>query len=313
MCWGLGLGQVLTLEFSADGGSNWYVLEKIETIQSLVVGGYTFYDSIKDSIFQNKDNGNIVDPAIGCVVGSFDMTPWAGESILVRVRVDNVGYDTNNDGVPDTWYDGWVCVNDFEIWGKSDYKAPTATISLSGSLIGHGLYAGPVTVTIQGFDDNAVGAIHYILDGTKTVVSGAKATFKVSADGDHTVEYWAVDASGNEGPHGTISFSIDGTAPTVAITAPTAGLYLFGNKLLSMSKPIIIGAFNIEATASDAQGVYVVKFLLDGSVISEDTTAPYSAYCAVKHMGAGTIKVIAEDGVGNTAEDTLDITYFKFL
>jgi len=30
-------------------------------------------------------------------------------------------------------------------------------------------------------------------------------------------------------------------------------------------------------------------------------------------MGAGTIKVIAEDFSGNTAEDTLDITYYKFL
>jgi len=100
----------------------------------------------------------------------------------------------------------------------------------------------------------------------------------------------------------------------VAITAPEPGLYLFGNKLLSSSKVFIIGAFTIEATATDAEsGVYKVAFYLDGDLIGESTSAPYSAYCAVKHMGAGEIKVVAEDFSMNTAEDTLDVTYYKFL
>jgi hypothetical protein len=30
-------------------------------------------------------------------------------------------------------------------------------------------------------------------------------------------------------------------------------------------------------------------------------------------MGDGTIRVVAEDFAQNTAEDTLDITYYKFL
>ena len=120
----------------------------------------------------------------------------------------------------------------------------------------------------------------------------------------------------NEDAHHTLpTFRIDsGNPPTVAITAPEPGLYLFGNKLLSSSKVFIIGAFSIEATASDAEsGVYRVQFYLDGDLLSESTEVPYSAYCAVKHMGAGTIKVVAEDFSGNTAEDTLDITYYKFL
>jgi hypothetical protein len=266
----------LTFELSADGGNNWFIIALVEGPAEAMHGAI---------------------PST-----PFDLTPWAGSSLLIRVHVVSEGKG-----------EGYVCVDHLAIAGKQDMLPPTATISLSGNLISPGLYAGPVTVTINAKDDMAMGEIHYILDGSESVVSGNKATFKVSTDGDHTVEFWAVDATGNEGAHGTVSFSIDNTPPTVAITAPEPGLYLFGSKLLSMSKPIIIGAFTAEATASDGEGIAVVKFMLDGEVVGEDTTVPYSTYVAVKHMGAGTLKVIAEDGVGNTAEDTLDITYFKFL
>jgi len=190
---------------------------------------------------------------------------------------------------------------------------PSASVSLSGNSVGPGMYAGPVTVTITAVDDMAMGEIHYTLDGVETVVDGNKATFKVSDDGDHTVTFFPVDATGNVGSTGSVSFSIDNSPPTVSITAPEPGLYLLGNKLLGMSKVFIIGAFTAEATADDAQGVAVVQFLLNGEVVGEDTTAPYDAYIAVKNMGAATLKVIAEDGVGNTAEDSMDITYYKFL
>jgi len=266
----------LTFELSADGGNSWFIIALVEGPAEAMHGAI---------------------PST-----PFDLTPWAGSSLLIRVHVVSEGKG-----------EGYVCVDHLAIAGKQDMLPPTATISLDGNLISPGLYAGPVTVTINAKDDMAMGEIHYILDGSESVVSGSKATFKVSTDGDHTVEFWAVDATGNEGAYGTVSFSIDNTPPTVAITAPEPGLYLFGSKLLSMSKPIIIGAFTAEATASDGQGIAVVKFMLDGEVVGEDTTVPYSTYVAVKHMGAGTLKVIAEDGVGNTAEDTLDITYFKFL
>jgi len=110
-----------------------------------------------------------------------------------------------------------------------------------------------------------------------------------------------------------VSFSIDASPPTVSLTAPEPGLYLFGNKLFDMSKPFIIGAFTAQATADDAQGVAVVKFMLNGDVVGEDTEAPYDAYIAVKNMGSATLKAVAEDGVGNSAEDSMEITYYKFL
>jgi len=87
-----------------------------------------------------------------------------------------------------------------------------------------------------------------------------------------------------------------------------------GKKLLSSSNTIIIGGFTAEATAADADsGIYRVTFYLDGNAVADDTTAPFSAYICSKHMGAATLKVVAEDFAQNTAEAEMTLKYFKFF
>jgi hypothetical protein len=267
------------VQISSDGGATWYTL-------ALYTDGHT-------------------NDGMGWFTEHFDISAHAGNPILVRFIYENHG----------TF--GIWCIKELQITGKKDTSAPTSHIQMTGTMKESGWYSTPVSITITAEDEGSgVKEIHYKLDGVETVVAGDTATFTVSGDGEHNIEFWAVDFTGNEGEHFTIpTFRIDsGSAPTVAITAPEPGLYLFGNKILSASKVIIIGAFTIEATASDAEsGIYRVQFYLDGDIIAEDTEAPFSTYCAEKHMGAGTIKVVAEDFAQNTAEDTLDITYYKFL
>jgi hypothetical protein len=329
-------GQELSIELSADGGENWYILNKVIYHGSTVIGGFMDLDNCKDDRFQNYDIGSYgyyqfafwhlttYDGPIACYnqLGTMnypiDLTPWVGQSVLIRVKVDNLGVDVTGDAVPDepamnSFNPGWIEVRNFRIMGKQDFLPPMASISLSGNMIGPGLYAGPVTATITATDNTEVKEIHYILDGTESVVEGDKATVKVNSDGEHTIEYWAVDGVGNEGPHNTVTFTIDATPPSVTITAPEPGLYLFGNQLLSMNKVFIIGAFTIEAVADDAQGVNSVEFFLNDDFIAADVEAPYSVYCAIKNMGSAMIKAVASDTVGNTAEDSLEVTYYKFL
>jgi plastocyanin len=271
-------GCTITFEVSIDGGNNWFVIAKVEGPAE--AGAYE---------------------PIPCTM--YDLTPFAGNRILVRTHVDNEGAG-----------EGFLFIKDYMIYGKQDMIPPEVAISLSGNLIGGGQYAGPVTVTITATDNKGVKEIHYILDGgAETIVAGDTAVFTVNDDGDHTVTAWAVDILGNVGSSDSASFSIDATPPTVEITAPTPGLYLFGNQLLSMSKPFIIGAFTIEAVADDAQGVASVEFFLNGDSLGADLDAPYSIYCAEKNMGAAEITAVATDGVGNSAEDSLDVTYYKFL
>jgi hypothetical protein len=273
-------------EISADVGENWFVLDHL--------------------------TGH------GAGEGNYDISGYAGNDLLIRFRAfGEQELQAYGPGFLNVAQGGDWCIDNVSITCKTDNTAPTTSISMTGTMTDAGWYSSSVQCKITAVDDHAMGEIHYILDGVETVVAGDVAQFTVSGNGAHNIEFWGVDATGNEEtPHNIVpTFRIDsGSPPSIAITAPEPGLYLFGNNLLSLSKVFIIGAFTTEATASDAEsGVYRVSFYLDGDLISEDTEAPYSAYCAIKHMGEGTIKAVAEDFSGNTAEDTLDITYYKFL
>jgi hypothetical protein len=273
------------VQVSADGGNTWYTICEFTTSKPVTT-----------------------DPATGTY--SYDLTPFIGQQILIRVLVDNMNYQGYFGA-------GSFCIWNMTITGKQDTIAPITTMTMSGTMKESGWYTTPVKFVITATDVGAgMGSIHYIIDGTETVVDGAKAEFTVSGNGEHNVQYWGVDKVGNtEARHTVPTFRIDaGAAPSVSITAPENGIYLFGKKLMSFSKPLIIGAFTAEATANDADsGVYRVTFYLDGEVVGEDTTAPFSAYIAQKHMGAGTLKVVAEDFAQNKAEASMDITYYKLL
>lgn len=233
-----------------------------------------------------------------------DISRFAGKTIQIRFVIGGT--------CGGTW-----CIDDLTITGKKDTTFPISTATMSGTMKDSGWYTTAVKIKITATDTGSgVKEIHYILDGVEHVVPGATAEVTVSGNGEHTFEYWAVDNIGNVEPHHVLpAFKIDsGAKPTVSITAPTPGIYFMGKKLLSSSNTIIIGAFTVEATASDADsGIYRVSFYLDGNFVADDTTAPFSAYICSKHMGDATIKVVAEDFAQNTAEAEMSLKYFKFF
>jgi hypothetical protein len=277
MAYSFGGTTMAYLEISADGGSTWFKL-----------GEYT------------GSSG-------GCITEDFNLNYWVGSPVLIRIRV--VGGSSPGGG--------FMQVCDMVIVGKEDDSAPSSTITMTGNMKESGWYNSAVQVKITATDTGSgVKEIHVILDGQETVYPGDTAQFSVSGNGYHDITFWAVDNVGNaEAPRSVPTFKIDaGQPPSVSIVAPEPGIYLFGKKLLSSDKVVIIGAFTTEAQASDSDsGIYRVSFYLDGDFIADDTEAPYSAYIATRHMGDGTIKVVAEDFAQNVAEDTLDIKYFKFF
>jgi hypothetical protein len=293
---------LLTIQTAYDFGAN-----AMGELQIKEVGGTQWY-VLDQFTGQSGGPGPFPDgPVSWWTTEHYNLNYWVGKDIQIRFLA--TGGDPASAG---KW-----CVKDMTITGKQDHTAPTASITMSGTMKDSGWYSSAVKVKITAEDEGSgVKEIHYILDGVENVVAGDVAEFTISGNGIHTLEYWAVDNIGNEGAHHTVpSFKIDsGAAPTVAITAPEPGIYLFGKKLLDSSKVFIIGAFTIEATASDADsGIYKLSFFLDDQLLGEDTEAPFSQYVANRHMGAGTIKVIAEDFAQNVAEDTLDLNYYKFF
>lgn len=275
----LNIGEELCyLEFSTDGGGLW----------------------VAPVAFTGIDAGTY----------EFDMSTFTGENVLIRWRIVSDDYDISLGPPYDTTY---FYVENMMITGQVDLNPPVTTATLSGTVI-HGWFNSAVTFTATATDDNSgVDATYYKIDGGATLTYSSPVSIAVA--GTHYVEYWSVDNAGNVEVHKTTAtFKVDTGALAVAITAPTPGLYLFGSKLLSMSKIIIIGAFTIEATASDVgSGVASVEFFLDGTSIGSDISSPYSILCSAKHMGAGSIKAVVTDYADNKGEATLDITYFKFL
>jgi len=98
------------------------------------------------------------------------------------------------------------------------------------------------------------------------------------------------DAAGNLAVSGDLTFTtLDGTAPTVALTAPAAG-------------STVSGTVTVSANAADNLGVAGVQFQLDGAPLgSEDTLAPYSIAwdTTTATPGTHTLTAIARDISGN--------------
>jgi hypothetical protein len=81
----------------------------------------------------------------------------------------------------------------------------------------------------------------------------------------------------------------DTTAPTAAVTAPAAG-------------QTVSGSVPLQANASDNVGVTRVEFLVNGTVVGSDTTAPYAVTwnSAGIANGAATVTARASDAAGHT-------------
>ncbi|MGE5548948.1 MAG: OmpL47-type beta-barrel domain-containing protein, partial [Bacteroidota bacterium] len=82
-------------------------------------------------------------------------------------------------------------------------------------------FNAPVVIQLTSTDNlSGVSATNYRIDGGETQTG---TVFSFSAEGTHTVEYWAVDNAGNAEPVKTITIKLDMTAPTietVVIPAP---------------------------------------------------------------------------------------------
>jgi hypothetical protein len=188
-------------------------------------------------------------------------------------------------------------VNFFEFVGDGialESVPPTVTASLdpAGPNGSDGFYTSPVTVILAG-TDNAPGAVNveYRLDGgTWTSYAGAVT---VGTDGSHGVDYRATDAAGNVSTIGSISFRIDATAPTIAVTGLADGDSRGDS-----------GEATVSWSSTDAtSGVESTSATLDGSAIAADTVLRLTDLA----LGEHTLVVTAADKAGNTA--TRSITF----
>ena len=102
--------------------------------------------------------------------------------------------------------------------------------------------------------------------------------------------------------------------PTVTIDEPQNGLYFLNEKKRDLSFPLIIGAFNIVATAYDNEsGIDHVDFYINEEKRSTDDISPYkyANWQEFRLFGKYTIKVVAVDKFGFQNSD--EITVWKIF
>jgi large repetitive protein len=112
-------------------------------------------------------------------------------------------------------------------------------------------------------------------------------------DGLYQLKIDAVDGKGNTTEQ-ILTYTVDNTAPVVAITSPTAGAYGNDNEV------------TVSATIGDATSY---RILVNGSVVRDVTAAPFTDY-VVNTSNGGTYVVAVEgvDAAGNIGSATVSFT-----
>jgi hypothetical protein len=143
---------------------------------------------------------------------------------------------------------------------------------------------------------SGMGEIHYIVDGgSEVIVPGDTAEFKLTSDGVHLVEYWAVDAAGNVEDPFTFEIAIDKTAPSISL------LYnVYQDEA---------GAWHVDFTAALGEatsGGNRVEFYIGSGLEKTDSDPPYEwSIDWIDDYKTVTFKAVGYDNAGNDGEDTV--------
>jgi hypothetical protein len=108
---------------------------------------------------------------------------------------------------------------------KVDTVNPETTAAIHGNGSGN-TYINHATILLGASDTmSGVKEIHYIINGSETVVSNSKATINLNQVGTYTIAYWAVDNAGNQETHHPLE---------MGIISPRGGVVLIKNIIVNL-------------------------------------------------------------------------------
>jgi Putative Ig domain/Glucodextranase, domain B len=188
----------------------------------------------------------------------------------------------------------------------ADTTAPAVSITTPTSASTH--IASTTPLTVGGTSSDAVGVTQVTWANSRGGTGTAIGTTTWNASGitllggSNVITITARDAAGNTSTDTlTVTYNApDTTAPAAAITTPTSAA-----THSTSTTPLTVGG-----TASDAVGVTQVTWANDrgGSGTATGTTN-WSASGVVLQSGSNVITITARDAAGNSAIDTLTVTY----
>ncbi len=191
-------------------------------------------------------------------------------------------------------------------YNAPDTTAPVATITTPTSVATYTASTTPVTVGGTASDAVGVTQVTWANDrggsGTAIGTTSWSASGITLLGGSNVITITARDAAGNSATDTlTVTYNApDTTAPVATITTPTSVA-----TYTASTTPVTVGG-----TASDAVGVTQVTWANDrgGSGTAIGTTS-WSASGITLLGGSNVITITARDAAGNSATDTLTVTY----
>ncbi|MFC0211469.1 OmpL47-type beta-barrel domain-containing protein [Paenibacillus chartarius] len=171
---------------------------------------------------------------------------------------------------------------------KLDKSSPVSAAAASPAPNASGWVNQDVTVTVASTDSGSgVAEVQAKVDDGGWTVYGAPLA--VTAEGEHEVEYFAVDAAGNAEAVQLLRVRIDRTAPTAVLLQSGQAVH----------DVVYSDTLQFTLTAEDAlSGVAVRKLTVDGAEVQSGQTLPASQL----GMGAHTVAYVVEDAAGNKTE-----------
>ncbi len=176
---------------------------------------------------------------------------------------------------------------------------PPPTVSIS-SPANNAVVAGTLGVTVSAADDLAVTRVEILVDNVlKSTITTSPYVYSLDtntlSNASHTISVKAYDSTNVVSS--SVSITVDNSLPTASITAPASG-------------STVSGAVNITASASDNQQVSKVEFYVDNSLLSTDTSSPYSYSWNSTTVADGvhSLKAKSIDNAGNSFSVTVSIT-----
>ncbi len=263
---------------------------------------------------------NLTEPTAGLVLGTISVSANASDN----VGVAGVQFllDGNNLGAEDLvapytvlWNTTTIADGNYTLTAKArdaagnvttsspvivtvqnnppDTEAPIVSVTAPSA----GNVSGTISVTANASDNVGVVGVQFLLNGANLGTEDLTSPYSISwntttvSNGTYTLTARARDAAGNTTTSAGVIVTVnnDTQAPTISITAPSAGT--------------ILGTINVSANASDNVGVVGVQFLLDGANLgSEDLSSPYSISWNTTTVsdGSHTLTARARDAAGNT-------------
>ncbi len=184
------------------------------------------------------------------------------------------------------WSDAWTDLGICAIGPEVAITSPSDNALL--------LVGKPVTVTVAASDsDGSVTGVEFFAAGTSLsvdTISPYAANWTAASVGEVQLKAVATDNEGNAST-ATVLVNVTDEALVASLTSPTSG------STVTLGKTVAIAATSSTVSGTISQ----VEFLVNGAVVSTDTSAPYSTNWTPGSLGQYTITAKATNSTGDVA------------